>query len=109
MPTPALSFVLAGVRFFWNGVLLLFANAVIIALLIALFISVFPWARKMSLKQDSWAANALERENLLHLSEKIDGLKLPNVENSKRRKGWIAWIWPMPNMTEGVNSLAPRT
>jgi hypothetical protein len=47
----------------------------------------------------------LGRENLLRLFEKIDSLKLPEVENSKRRTGWIARLWPVPNITERTENL----
>jgi hypothetical protein len=59
----------------------------------------------MNLKQDTWAANSLGRESLLRLFEKIDSLKLPEVENSKRRTGWIARLWPVPNITERTENL----
>jgi Zn-dependent protease with chaperone function len=86
-------------------VLLLFGNAITGTLFLAWFIRIFPWAKKMSLRQDTWAANSLGRENLLRLFEKIDSLKLPELENAKRRTGWIARLWPMPNITERIENL----
>ncbi len=41
----------------------------------------------------------------LELFKKIDGLNLPEVENAKRRKGWIARLWPVPNITERIANL----
>src|SRR5207249_2422072 len=72
VPTSVLALMLAGVRFYWNGVLLLLGNAIIGTLLLTWFIRIFTWAKKMNLKQDIWAANSLGRENLLHLFEKVD-------------------------------------
>jgi len=105
VPVPVLLFVLAGFKLYSNNVLLLFGNAITGALFLVWFIRIFPWAKKVSLKQDTWAANSLGRENLLHLLEKIDSLKLPEVENAKRRTGWIAHLWPMPNITERIENL----
>ena len=106
VPTPVLALMFAGVRFYWNGVLLLLGNAIIGTLFLTWFIRILPWAKKMNLKQDTWAANSLGRENLLRLFEKIDSLKLPEVENTKRRTGWIARLWPMPNITERIKNLS---
>jgi len=106
VPTSVLALMFAGVRFYWNGVLLLFGNAMIGTLLLTWFIRIFIWAKKMNLKQDIWAADSLGRENLLRLFEKIEGLKLPEVENTKRRTGWIARLWPMPNITERIKNLS---
>ena len=85
---------------------MLFGNAMIGTLLLTWFIRIFIWAKKMNLKQDIWAADSLGRENLLRLFEKIEGLKLPEVENAKRRTGWIARLWPMPNITERIKNLS---
>jgi len=104
----ALLLILAGIRFYWNGVILLLGQAINSILLLGWFVRIFPWAKKMSLKQDIWAANSLGRENLLRLFAKIDSLKLPDVENAKRRTGWIARLWPMPNMTERIKNLNPE-
>jgi hypothetical protein len=105
VPVPVLLLVLAGFKLYSNGVLLLFGNAITGILFLLWFIRIFPWAKRMNLKQDTWAANSLGRENLLRLFEKIDSLKLPEVENSKRRTGWIARLWPVPNITERTENL----
>ncbi len=83
----------------------LYAQAIATPFLLLWLIRIFPWAKKMSLKHDAWVANSLGRERLLRLFEKIDGLKLPDVEIGKRRKGWIARLWPMPNITERIENL----
>jgi hypothetical protein len=63
----------------------------------------------MFLKQDRWIAKVVGAKSLLNVFQKIDRLELPDVENGKRRKGWIAWIWPLPNMTERLDNLTLLT
>jgi hypothetical protein len=64
VPVPVLLLVLAGFKLYSNGVLLLFGNAITGTLFLAWFIRIFPWAKKMSLRQDTWP-NITERiENL---------------------------------------------
>ena len=71
-----------------------------------LLVEVFHQGKIMFLKQDQWIAQVLGAKPLLDVFQKIDWLELPDVENGKRRKGWIAWIWPMPNMTERLDNLS---
>jgi hypothetical protein len=61
--------------------------------------------RETFLRQDKWAAQLMERGSLLALFNKIDSLKLADVENAKRRPGWIAHFWPVPNITERIINL----
>jgi len=42
---------------------------------------------------------------LLDLFKKIDSFQLPRVENAKKRHGWVARLWPMPNITERIQNL----
>ena len=74
-----------------------------------LLVEVFHQGKIMFLKQDRWIAQVLGAKPLLDVFQKIDWLELPDVENGKRRKGWIAWIWPMPNMTERLDNLSLLT
>jgi hypothetical protein len=41
----------------------------------------------------------------LNVFNKIDPLQLPRIKNAKRRHGWLAQLWPMPNITERIQSL----
>ncbi len=83
----------------------LYAQTIATPFVVLWLIRVFPWFKKMSLKHDAWVANSLGRERLLRIFEKIDGLKSPDVEIGKRRKGRIARLWPMPNITERIENL----
>jgi Zn-dependent protease with chaperone function len=61
------------------------------------------------LRQDRVAAKSAGREAILKLFEKIDQLGLPTVENAKRRHGWVARLWPVPNITERIQNLRDHT
>ena len=69
------------------------------------FLRLSPWMRGVFLKADQWAGKTVGMDALLAVFKKIDSLGLPEVENSKRREGWIARLWPMCNITERIDSL----
>jgi hypothetical protein len=68
-------------------------------------ILIFPITKWLMLRQDKVTAKQLDQNALLDLFEKIDSLQLPRVENAKRRHGRVAWLWPMPNITERIQNL----
>jgi len=70
------------------GLILLFANA-----------------KRVALRWDKWVAGLMDQISLLDVFKKIDLLQLPKVENAKRRHGWLARLWPMPNITERIRNL----
>jgi hypothetical protein len=72
-------------------------------------LEVFHQGKMMFLKQDRCMAKTVGTKSLLDIFQKIDLLGLPDVENGKKRKGWIAWIWPMPNMTERIDNLTVKS
>ena len=56
----------------------------------------------------SWidvAHHLLGKEALISVFKRIDQLQLPQIENAKNRCGWIAPLWPMPNITERIKYL----
>ncbi len=72
--------------------------------LIALIL-LFPSAKRLTLRQ-ARRISRLEGQNVLRdLFRKINPLQLPRVENAKRRHGWTARLWPMPNTTERFKNL----
>ena len=81
-------------------------GATIGPLVIILFlIGLGPAFRKMFLRIDAVIASSLGNRKLLDLFEKIDGLQLPENENAKKREGWAARLWPMPNISERITNL----
>jgi hypothetical protein len=66
-------------------------------------------ARKIFLEEDSRIAETVGVRKLLELFRKIDQLQLPDVENGKKRTGWIARLWPMPNITQRITNLEQRS
>jgi hypothetical protein len=64
-----------------------------------------PAFKELLLRIDTVAAESLGKGILLSLFTKIDGLQLRENENAKRRTGWIARLWPEPNITERINNL----
>ena len=72
-------------------------------------VEVFHQGKIMFLKQDRLIAKGMDTMSLLGVFQKIDQLNISDVENGKRRKGWIARIWPMPNMTERLDNLTLLT
>ncbi len=70
-----------------------------------ILVRMFPTVKKWMLNLDTWAAKSLGERNLLDLFERIDKLQLPEIENSKRREGWVRWQWPMPNITERIRNI----
>jgi len=72
--------------------------------LILLILSL-PVGKRLSLSWDRWVAEEVGRSALLELFKKIDRLHLGRVENAKRRHGWVAHLWPMPNITERIQNL----
>jgi len=64
-----------------------------------------PSMRKLFLRLDTVAAESLGRMTLFSLFQKIDGLKLPENENAKKRVGWSAHLSPEPNITERMANL----
>jgi hypothetical protein len=64
-----------------------------------------PAFKELLLRIDTVAAESLEKGILLSLFKKIDRLQLRENENAKRRTGWIARLWPEPNITERINNL----
>ena len=64
-----------------------------------------PSMRKLFLRLDTVAAESFGRMTLFSLFQKIDGLKLPENENAKKRVGWSAHLSPEPNITERMANL----
>jgi hypothetical protein len=61
--------------------------------------------RRTTLRQDKRVAGLIGQRALLDVFKKIDQLQLPRIENAKRRHGWVAWLWPLPNITERIQNL----
>jgi hypothetical protein len=75
-------------------------------LVVILFlISLGPAFRNLFLRADAVIGESLGNRKLLDLFEKIDQLQLPENESAKRRVGWAARVWPMPNITERIVNL----
>ena len=72
---------------------------------VALLILIFPIAKWLMLRQDRLTAELVGQIALLDLFKKIDSFQLPRIENANRRHGWVAWLWPLPNMTERIQNL----
>jgi hypothetical protein len=72
---------------------------------LVLLIFILPLGKKLALRWDRWVAEEIGRSALLDLFKKIDSFQLPRVENAKKRHGWVARLWPMPNMTERIKNL----
>ena len=72
---------------------------------LCLLLRFFPMTKETFLRQDKWAARSMGQSSLLALFKKIDSLEIPEILNSKRRTGWIATLWPMPNITERISNL----
>jgi hypothetical protein len=72
---------------------------------VILLILIFPIAKWLMLRQDKLTAEQVGRNALFDLFKKIDSLHLPRIENAKRRHGWVAWLWPLPNITERIQNL----
>jgi hypothetical protein len=72
---------------------------------LVLLIITLPLGKQLALSWDRWVAETVERSALLDLFKKIDSFQLPRVENAKRRHGWVARLWPMPNITERIKNL----
>jgi hypothetical protein len=72
---------------------------------LVLLILILPLGKKLALRWDRWVAEEIGRSTLLDLFKKIDSFKLPRVENAKKRHGWVARLWPMPNITERIENL----
>jgi hypothetical protein len=72
---------------------------------LALLILILPLGKKLALRWDRWIAEEIGRSALLDLFKKIDSFKLPRVENAKKRHGWVARLWPTPNITERIKNL----
>jgi len=72
--------------------------------LIALIL-IFPTVRRLQLRRDRLVARLIGQEALLGVFKKIDQLHLPDIENATNRRGWIARLWPMPNITERIKYL----
>jgi hypothetical protein len=72
--------------------------------LVALILA-FPMTRRTTLRQDKRVAGLIGQRALLDVFKKIDQLQLPRIENAKRRHGWVAWLWPLPNITERIQNL----
>ncbi len=68
-------------------------------------IIIFPTSRRLHLRQDKIVARSMSQEALLNVFKKIDQLQLPQIENAKSRHGWIARLWPMPNIAERIKYL----
>jgi hypothetical protein len=68
-------------------------------------ILLFGTAKRVALRWDKWVAGLMNQRALLEVFEKIDSFQLPRVENAKRRHGWLARLWPMPNITERIRNL----
>ncbi len=77
------------------------ASPILLIVLILLFANV----KRAALRWDKWVAGLMDQRALLEVFEKIDSFQLPRVENAKRRHGWIARLWPMPNITERIRNL----
>jgi hypothetical protein len=75
---------------------------------LVLLIFILPLGKKLALRWDRWVAEEIGRSALLDLFKKIDSFQLPRVENAKKRHGWVAGLWPMPNMTERIHNLTDR-
>jgi len=72
---------------------------------VALLILIFPITKWLMLRQDRLTAELVGQNALLDLFKRIDSLQVPRIENAKRRHGWVAWLWPLPNMTERIQNL----
>jgi hypothetical protein len=72
---------------------------------LVLLIFILPLGKKLALRWDRWVAEEIGRSALLDLFKKIDSFQLPRVENAKKRHGWVARLWPMPNITERIKNL----
>jgi len=70
---------------------------------------ILPLTRKIFLKHDRVTADRMDRDALLRLFRQIDTLRLPEIENAKRRQGWIARMWPVPNIDERIENLQSQT
>jgi len=69
------------------------------------FIMLFHLSKGAFLREDRSKARSVGTEPLLSLFRKVDQLGLPSVEKGKKREGWIAFLWPMPNLTERIQNL----
>ncbi len=83
----------------------LYAQAIFLPLFVVWFVSPLLLAKSSSLRKDRMVARFLGGTILLGSFRKIDRLELKDVENGKRRRGLIAFFWPMPNMTERIANL----
>ncbi len=61
--------------------------------------------RKLFLRLDSVAAQSMGSMILLSLFKRIDMLQLEENEDAKKREGWVARLWPEPNITERIDNL----
>jgi hypothetical protein len=68
-------------------------------------ILLFANAKRVALRWDKWVAGLMDQRALLEVFKKIDQLQLPRLENAKKRHGWVAHLWPMPNITERIQNL----
>ena len=82
-----------------------YAQLVATPIVILDMIYLFSRAKILALKHDMWVASSIGRESLLGVFKKIDSLQLPEIENAKGRRGWMARLWPMPNITERIRNL----
>ncbi len=64
-----------------------------------------PAMRKLFLRLDSVAAQSMGSMILLSLFKRIDMLQLEENEDAKKREGWVARLWPEPNITERIDNL----
>ena len=70
-----------------------------------LLVLILPLGKRFALRMDRWVAEVVGQRPLLDLFKKIDSFQLPRVENAKKRHGWVARLWPMPNITERIQNL----
>jgi hypothetical protein len=70
-----------------------------------LLVLTFPLGKRLAMRMDRWVAEQVGQRALLDLFKKIDSFRLPRIENAKRRRGWVARLWPMPNITERIQNL----
>ena len=82
------------------GVSQLYDRTVVALAVVILLLFDFRYAKRKYLSFYEKTANLLGKQTLLQVLGKIDQMKLPDVENAKKRNKVLTWFWIFPNITD---------
>ncbi len=86
----------------------LFATTVGPLVSLAVLFQLGPAIRNTLLTVDAAITKSMNTGKLLACFERIDRLQLPEIESAKKREGWVAHLWPMPNITQRIDNLQKK-